>query len=150
MIEIGHFRFYPEDYNAMERSIQTVDVPVSAMVTLDEELGELKKLNANSIREFAIKMHDKLEERNEIIIDLLRLINSTFSMDSCTQKVDDDFLDKNREYLTKELKRYSDLKMFFLDSKDFETECGCSSDFCDLLIFRDLFVANLESKEKVK
>lgn len=138
MLEIEHFTFYPEDYNAIERATKIVEVPASVMVTLDEELGELKKLNANSIREFALKMHDQLEERNEIIKDLLRLINSTFSLDCCSQKVDDEFLDKNREYLVKELKRYQDLKIF-LDSKEFEKECSCGDDIYELLLFKDLF-----------
>lgn len=138
MLEHKNFTFYPEDYNAIERQTKTVEVPVELMVKLNEDHALLKTLEYDNFEKYVEATKDELEHKEEIIMDLIRMINSMFSLDCCTQRVSDEFLDENRKYLEKEFKRYSDLKAYLLDNNLINKVCA--SDYTDVMIIRDLFL----------
>ena len=138
MLEHKNFTFYPEDYNALERQTKTVEVPVELMIELDSHLSLLKKLEYDSLEKYVEVTKDELEHKEEIIMDLIKMINSMFSIDCCTQRVTDEFLESNRKYLEKEFKRYIELREYLID-KD-QINRLCATDFTELMIIRDLFI----------
>ena len=138
MLEHKNFTFYPEDYNAIERQTQTVEVPVELMVKLNEDQALLENLKYDSFQKYVDATKDEIEYKEEIIMDLIKMINSMFSIDCCTQRVSEEFLEENRKYLEKEFKRYSDLKTYLIDKNLINK--ACASDFTEIMIIRDLFL----------